>query len=260
MIKRKINFPIKLVILGLIIISTLFFLIGYLVKSLKTSEYFKIKAVVSSKPQAGPDFSYLMGRNIFTLDLGKESRYISELHPVYREIRLVRLLPDRLFVLFTERQALAYVKLYRYFCVDSDLAVFEIPQELAETDLPVIVGLEKKIFSVNCGKQYNIKDLALAVNIIKEAKLNSGLKKYKIKRIDVTNPPKASFFMQVSENAEDQSISAAELLEVKIGQDNIPDKTRILADLLTQLKKDLDDIKYIDLKFREPVIKFKDAK
>ncbi len=260
MVKRKINFPIKLVIAGLIIFSTLFFIIGYLVKNLKNSDYFKIKDIVSSRPQEGIDFSYFIGRNIFALDLKNESGYISELYPVYRKIRLVRLLPDRLFVVFTPRQPLAYVKLYRYFYVDSDLAVFEVPQELADEDLPVIVGLEKKILAVESGKQYNIKDLGLALNIIKEAKLNSALKNYKIKRIDVTNAVNTSFFIQRSGNTRGRAITGIELLEVKIGQDSITDKTRVLADLLTQLENDLNDIKYIDLKFKEPVIKFKDAK
>jgi len=260
MIKRRIKFPVKLVISGLIIFSTLFFLIGHLIKGLRTCDYFKIKEIITGKPEAEPDFSYLVGRNIFTLDLKKESRYISELHPVYRKIRLIRLLPDRLFVLLSQRQALAQLKLYRNFCVDGDLTVFEIPQELVETDLPVIVGLEKKILAVNSGKQYNIKSLALAVNIIKETKLNRGLEDYKIKRIDVTNPMNISFFIQVPGNTIDQNRTIVAPLEVKIGQYGIAEKVRILSDLLTQLGADIADIKYIDLKFREPVIKFKDAK
>jgi hypothetical protein len=49
-------------------------------------------------------------------------------------------------------------------------------------------------------------------------------------------------------------------LELKIGQDGIRDKIGVLGDLLQQLEKDLSNIRYIDLRFKEPAIKFKDAK
>ena len=258
--KRKINFPIKLVSLCLIIFMALFFIIGRTVRTLKTLDYFKIKDIIVSKPEEGFNFSYLVGRNIFNLDLEKESRYISELYPTYKKVRLVRILPDRLFVGFVERKPLAIVKLYRYFFTDSDLVLFNVPVNLEEIDLPIIVGLETKIFGAKSGKQYNTKELAEALNIIKDFKLNNALKKYKIKRIDVASLTNTSFFLQLSNYSKGLATPVPEALEVKMGQDDTSDKIRILGDLFNQLKNDLGNIKYIDLRFKEPVIKFKDAK
>lgn len=257
MIKRKINFPIKLVVLGLIIFMALFFIIGRTVRTLKTLDYFKIKDIIVSKPEEGFNFSYLVGRNIFNLDLEKESRYISELYPDYKKVRLIRILPNRLFVGFTERKPKAIVKLYRYFFTDSDLVLFAVPRGLEETDLPVIVGLETKIFGAKSGKRYNIKELAEALNIIKELQLNNALKKYKIKRIDVASLANTSFFLQLLDYPKGLALGVPEALEVKMGQDDTSDKIRILGDLFNQLKNDLGNIKYIDLRFKEPVIKLK---
>jgi cell division septal protein FtsQ len=274
MIKRKINLAIKLtplgtrgiglVVLGIIILIALFFIISHLTKTFKALDYFKIKDVMVVRGKEGFDFSYLVGRNIFNLDLKRESGYISELYPAYKKVRLIKALPDRLFVVFTERQPLAYVKLYRYFCVDSDRVLFAVPQGQEEADLPVITGLETKIFGAKPGKQYNIKELVIALNIIKEAKIHNALRDYQIKRIDVANPAHTACFMIIplqptSDYAKEQAQAVQEVLEVKIGQGDISDKMRVLGELFIQLKKDLSNIKYIDLRFKEPVIKFKNA-
>src|SRR4030043_154262 len=146
MLKRKIKFPVKLVSAGLIILAALFFIIGRTVKVLKDLDCFKVKEVLFNKTEEGLDFSYLIGQNIFNLDLRKESRYISELYPAYKKVGLVKILPNRLFIGFTERRPLAYVKLYRYFFTDGDLVLFGMPQGPQVLDLPVIAGLETKIF------------------------------------------------------------------------------------------------------------------
>ena len=49
-------------------------------------------------------------------------------------------------------------------------------------------------------------------------------------------------------------------LEIKIGQDNIRDRINILSNLLIQLRDELGNIKYIDLRFKEPVIKLNSHK
>ncbi len=169
------------------------------------------------------------------------------MYPSYKKIRVIRILPNRLFVDFIKRKPLAYIKLYRYFCVDEDMVLFDASGQLEEKDLPVILGLDTKIFGPKSGKIYNIKELALALNIIKEVRRNKMSKVYAIDRIDVTNLSNASFFI-------------LNVLEIRVGQDDIKDKIDILNSLLIQLKNDFGNIKYIDLRFKEPVIKLKDVK
>ncbi len=259
MTKRKINPPIKLVISRIIVIITLVFITGYFGAALKNLDYFKIKDIAFNKPEGTFDFSYLLGRSIFNVDLKKESRYISGLYPVYKNIRLFKILPNRLFIGFTDRKALAYVKLYRYFCVDTDLVLFDSAQEQLAKDLPVITGLERKILGPKPGKRQNIKELITALNIIKEIETNSALKKYKIERINVTNPADISCFIQISDYPKGQVKADFKALEVKMGQDDIGDKVRILAGLFAQLNDDIRNIKYIDLRFKEPVVKFNEG-
>ena len=245
--KYKLKLPIKPIIVIIVSFLLIYFITWNLGRILKNSNYFKIKDIVTNGEKEELEFSYLKGRNVFNLDLKKESEYVSELYPTYKRIRLIRVLPNRLYVDFLKRIPLGIIKLYRYFRVDEDSVLFDASEIQEESNLPLILGLEKKIFGPKLGKKYNIRELVLAIDIIKEAKINKAFKDYKIKRIDVANSADASFFV-------------SDVLKVKIGQGNIKDKLNILSGLLIQEKDELGNIEYIDLRFREPVIKFNEDK
>lgn len=240
---------IRLIVIIAIFIAAVFIFIraGGVIRNL---DYFKIKEIAVSQGQLD-ELSNLLGRNIFEVNLPKEAGYMSELYPNYKKIRLIRVLPNRIFVDFIKRKPIAYVKLYRYFCVDRDHTLFDVTGELSGMDLPEILGLETKIFGPKAGKSYNIKELTLALEIIKELNNNRLPRNIRLKTVDVANPANAAFFLQVPGQL---------LLEFKIGQYDIKNKLNILNTLLTNIKNDLTNIKYIDLRFKEPVIRFKDAK
>src|SRR4030042_404219 len=170
---------LALTALGLVVVWGL----GYLMRS----DYFRIRDVLVAEG-IKDNFSYLKGRNIFSIDLNKESQYISNLYPVYKKIQLIRLLPDRIYINFAKRQALAYVRLYRDFCVDKDLMLFDPVDNIGRENLPIIVGLETKIHGPKSGRKYVIKELALAVALIRQINNNKALKNYNFKIIDVRKP------------------------------------------------------------------------
>jgi hypothetical protein len=228
------------------------------------SDYFKIREIVGKKSDL-TDLAYLKGKNIFSVDLRSESKYILESYPDYSKIKLVRVLPNRIFVDFIERQPIALVKLYRYFALDEEGTLFDSLQQPQEPGLPVISGLETKIFGPKSGRKYNFKEITLALNIIKEVKRNKSLKGCQIERIDVSNLANASIFLPFyikipGRITGEPPYEAKYLLEVRIGQDDIKDKVLILSEVIQQAKNDLANIKYIDLRFKEAVIKLKDAK
>jgi len=257
------GFPFKLISAALIIFLAICFIMGYIWKVLVNADYFTIKDVMSGEASR-VDLSYLTGKNIFSLDLKKESAYILEAFPEYSDIKVIRVLPSRIFVDFIKRRPVAFVKLYRYFALDKDGVLFYGTQEPQGSGLPLVTGVETKIFGPKSGKKCDIKEIRLALNIIREARRNRILKNYKINKIDVASPDNASFFMPFLQKAveypEAQAPVAPESLQIKIGQDNIKGKIILLGGLLGQVKNDLANIKYIDLRFKEPVIKFNDVK
>lgn len=251
-----------------LIISTIIFLASYFIikgieKFLKSSDYFQIKEVVI-KDNAVYNLSYLKGKNIFSIDLNKESEYILEKYPDYRNVRLIRVLPNRLFVDFVKRKPVALAKFYKYFAVDENGVFFPLPEQLDGSDLPLISGLEVKIHAPVSGRAYNIKELKLALNIIEEIKRNRLLRYCKVKKIDVSNPTYASVIIPLAKKRTDNTkLSAGNdfaILEVRLGEEDIRGKIAILEGLIIQEKLNLVNVKYVDLRFNEAVIKLKDAK
>lgn len=240
----------KLAALSIIIFLALFFIISYIWRAVRASDYFKIAEVITKDADA-IDLEYLKGKNIFSIDLKLESGYILESFPEYAFVTLSRVFPNRVFAYFIKRRPTALIKLYKYFAVDEKGVIFNPGNQPGDLELPVIVGLETRIFGPKPGKKYNIKELAIALNIIKELRKSERLKNYKIKKIDVVNALNIAVFIQDI---------GPEFLEVKLGADNIRYKIALLGGLITAASKDKGNIKYIDLRFKDPLIKFNDVK
>jgi cell division septal protein FtsQ len=258
-LRLKLNLPFKLIASTFAVFCVLALVSWSLLQLVKKLDYFRLEEVIVTKGGV-IDLSYLKGHNIFDIDLERESRYISSLYPNYKNIRLVRVLPNRLFVEFISRKPVACIKLYRAFCVDQDMVLFDWVPQAQTQELPLIVGLETKIFGPKAGIKYHAKELAFALQIIQELKRNKVLKYCKLARLDVTNPADASLSLVMP-----QAVSVfrkgkpmQEALEIKMGQGEVRENIAVLAGLLMQLRSDWQNLKYIDLRFKEPVIKLRE--
>jgi len=244
--KQKYHFPVKLILSLLAWLLLFTFMLAFLWRAITAIDYFKVKEIIAPAGAKITGLSYLEGRNIWALDLKKESRFLSSLNPTYKRIRLVRVFPDRLFLDLYQRRALAYIKIFKYFCVDKEQVLFDASLEVPDTDLPVITGLNNKLTAPALGRRYNSPELALALNIISEFNSSGPLGSFKISTIDILNLNNASFFILPG-------------IEVRIGREGLKDKLNILSNLLLQPGQEPADIKYIDLRFKEPVVKLKDV-
>lgn len=242
--KKKMKFPFKIfkvIALIVLVLTVLYLSFLGIRRFFYTSKYFQVKEV---QIDDSIDLSYLEGRNIFSIDLDKISNRISARYPKYQTVRMMRRLPNVLVVEFTERKIEAYIKLYRYFAVDRQGVIFAIEEDDLEFDIPLIIGLETKIFGPKSGKQYRVKELNLALDLITRAKKVKALKDLQIKRIHAADSKHLSFFLYESN------------VEIKIGEE-IKKRLRMLNSLLPHIKSELSSIRYIELRFKEPVIKYK---
>jgi len=259
--KQKVNPVAKPAVILLIILLLLGSFAGYVWRILTTSEYFQVKTIVSRETLVD-DLSYLLKKNIFTLDLPQESLVILKNCPDCYRIRLARILPDRLYVEYIKRKPRAFIKLYNYIAVDEYGVVFNSSINPEESGLPIILGLGSKLSAPRSGKRYDIKELAVALDILSAAARNPLLRDYKISRIDVSDIDDIMIKIPLEDksvvNPADKLKPKSEFLEIKISQGNIRDKVVIMAGLINQEKQNLESIKYIDLRFKEPVIKFRD--
>lgn len=241
--KRKVKFPVELIILIMLIVIVSALTITSLLRFFQTLDYFRVKEIVSNE-QNLLDLSHLKGENIFTIDLAKESRSLTDGLPNYRKIRMVRILPNRLFVELVRRKPVAVLKPSLHNYLDEE-GVFFYSADFTGLELPAVEGLDKN----------NLKDVASILAIINEAHKKLILKYYKLQDIDVSNPNSIEVSLLPK-----QADGPTNTLAVKLSRDNIKDKMNILAGILMQTMRKLRNIKYIDLRFYEPVIKLNEDK
>ncbi|MBU0503071.1 MAG: hypothetical protein ABH882_04185 [Candidatus Omnitrophota bacterium] len=239
-------------------------LLFYFTRLIMDAGCFRVRDIIF-KGRSTETFSYLIGKNIFDINLKKEANRLSAFYPNYKKVRLVRIIPDKIYIDFFSREPLARVRLYRDLYVDEESVFFDLPDSRAVLDLPFIYGLDKKIFAIKLGKSYNNPELAGALEIIKEIRQNKALNNFKVKKIDLRPGADTVIFGQLFFPGDNNSrmpgnIQLFSVLEIKMSQENIKLKIGILGSIFNHGKESLKDIKYIDLRFKEPVIKFKNAK
>lgn len=256
------KFPVKSTIFTAIILLAVAAVVVYIWNTLINASYFDVREVMVKGGKADV-LERLKGRNILTLDLDALSRELSRIYPEYSRILLVKVMPDRIFAEFVKRKPIAFVKLKKFYVLDEDGVLLDATGDPLESELPVVTGLENRISSIKPGRQYNVRDLNVALFILKEARSNKTLKDYKIKKIDVAVPSSTSLYIPlqypVLDYQKGKNLSVIESVEIRIGQDNLRRKLSLLGDLFlsANANKDLVNIRYIDLRFKEPVIKFK---
>ncbi len=265
--KQDIRFPLKPLAASFAVLlagACLF----YGVRRLGSSHFFTVKEVVCSH-NAGVDVSAMIGKNIFSFNLKETAKQLSFTYPLYKRITLVRVLPSRIYVHFVERVPLAYVRLYKYFSVDEEGVLLEGAAGGGAPALPVIRGLETKLLNPKAGKRYYADELTLALQIIRQCAEVRQLRPFRVQRVDVATRADASF-MLVPAGAQEglpvvgqalaagKATPAPQAIEVKIGSDSTAEKIRVTGELLAHFKSDWAKIKYIDVRFKEPAVKFKD--
>lgn len=235
-------------------------------QNLKRFEYFRVKEVTirqgSNIIHDEKNFVYLIGRNIFELDLAKEVRNAVYYYPSYQRIRMTRFFPSHLVVDFLQREPLACIKSSRTFYIDENLILFELPNETVNENLPVICGIDKYILNAKYGSKCRFSAVEAALNIIKQAKQNKVFRDYRIKKIDLSGFDNALIFLLVpgpnTISCKTNFVVPEQIIKVKIGWGDIHSKLVFLATLLAQIKNNTYNIEYIDLRFKESVIKFKE--
>ncbi len=260
--KQKLKLPFKLIVSLIVLFLSGTFILSYIWKLLTTADFFTVKQIVVRNSQ--DSFDYLKGKNIFRLNLNQESRRVILGCADCRRVRFSRLLPNSLVIDFLKRQPVALVKFYKNFALDEQGILFYPDAALAAQDLPLIYGLETKIFGPKPGIKYNRPEIDLALDILKEFKANKIFSGFLLKKIDLTNLENAAFFVLFPPRLVDYSLMPAQTqwsgFLVRLGNKNIKEKMLILGGVIIQARKEWGNINYIDLRFKEPVIKLNNVK
>jgi len=213
------------------------------VEFLKSSPLFEVKEVMVDRSIGFIDMRMLKdlkGTNIFKVDINKIDRQISQQYPYISQLRIVRQLPDSILVLAKKRNPLMQIYFKgKYLLVDTEgVALYYYLKPAA---LPQVYGIPLERDRAFLGGHIRGQELSKIVEILNVFRSSSYLSRWRIHSVEAGNLSKIDLL--VGEN-----------MHVILDQDDTQDKIGLLQMLISANKIDLNKVKYIDLRFKEPVI------
>jgi cell division septal protein FtsQ len=234
-----------------VIRTIVFLIIGFVfftayvnaVDFLTSSPLFEVKDVVIDQSIRFIDkraLKDLIGSNIFKIDIGQVDAQIAQHYPYISQLRVVRQLPDRILILAKKREPLMQIYFRKkYLILDTEgVALYYVLQPAV---LPQIYGIPLERGGLFLGGRIRGQEMSKVLEILNSFKNSPGLNHWRIHAVQVANLSKIDLF--IGEN-----------MHVILDQDNTQDKIDILQMLTSTNKIDLNKVKYIDLRFKEPVI------
>lgn len=236
--------PIKFPVKKFLRFALIFALIAVSYLSLRNSEYFTLTdiKVVGSDDTSGLRAEDLLelykGRNIFDIDIDAISFRIKKDYPLAKDVIVRKVLPSSLVVDIASRVPVAKIKANGYFPIDRTGMV--LPPEAESSNLPVISGFSMWL-KPRVGERLDNRQLESAFLLIDALKENTLGDFFSVTTVDAANYKNLSFYLKNG-------------IEVKIGGDDFPERLKMLKTTLNNRKLDKNDIRYIDLRFRDVVI------
>jgi cell division septal protein FtsQ len=251
--KGRLRFSFNIVLVGIFSLAGIFFLMLFVSRYLTSSNYFIIKHCdylgplnKSIQKSESNHATELIGQNIFKVDLQKTAERLCRMYSNYKSISLGRMLPDRILINLKPRQAVARVELSEYFYVDGEGVLFRLIEQDDSLQLPLIIGLKNRIPNPQSGAKYNESSLQAILKFINSLNKTEVLaERLKIAKINLANVNDVFLFTITD-------------CKINLGTiDSLSKDLSILQRLIGEIDTDLDKIEYIDLRFREPAVKYK---
>jgi len=235
----------------------------YVVFALGKTGFFTIREI-KVKDNRQIEMPGLVGRNIFCADLRRQALSAMRRYPQYCSIRAYRILPDRIYVDFNERKPLALVQCERPMLVDEFGFLFSRScsmQDGVEQGLPVIEGLGNKLRFSSGGRRQSLAQLQLALSVIKVFEAYPALGGFSIRRVEIDGAGAvADIALKEAASPAKEAVTKEDVIQVKFGSERISEKMSLLATIFGHYSGEFRTINYIDLRFREPVIKYREEK
>jgi len=221
--------------------------VAQVIKGIKGSDIFIVRKITIDPSIASiqsRDLAKVRGRSLFDVNVKLLENRLNRQFPQLSQINVIKRFPDEIYVVAKKRNAFAQTKVRRRnITLDSEgVVLFEMDK--GDQNLPYIEGLKLKKSQVRIGSPIYVHSLQGALNLIKVFNENNVLSNYKISRIDVSNLSKINLYTSTG-------------LRIIVDRNKTKQKLKILEMLLTQKKINFDEVKYIDLRFKEPIIKKK---
>jgi cell division protein FtsQ len=219
-------------------------LIAVVYMFLTTSPYFKLRDIEiidksgATELSAGGLLATYKGRNIFGINIHSISSQIKIDTPSIKDAIVRRALPNKLEINIIPRIPVAKIKGARYFPIDRTGMV--LSPDIETGRLPVIMGLSMWV-RPKVGAEIKNAQIQNAFLLIDALDESSSVSDYTVSTIDVSNHKNLSFYLVNG-------------VEIKIGNEDFLERLGRLNTTLSKPGLDKENIRYIDLRFKDVVI------
>jgi cell division septal protein FtsQ len=185
------------------------------------------------------------GRNIWQVDIRSLASDFHRQQPWLEQVRVIRRLPDTIVVQPIQRIPIAVVRLGRWHPIDT--AGFILPQEYSVEDLPKLSGFQKAGVELVAGQLNDHPIVLQSLRVLKRLQVASVLAGRRVEELDATDANMLRFTLNGG-------------LEVFCGREiELDQHLQRLADALAIIEERGMDVRYIDVRFQDPVVAPKDA-
>jgi len=202
-----------------------------------------VKSIIFADPSLKfmkrSDFYALKGKNIFEVDLRGLQRKLQFRYPQLSLLTISKRFPNQIVISARKRTPFAQALIRNRAVTVDDNGVVLSTGDGPDKKLPLIVGAKSQILVL--GQPLSGRKISIALDILNSFHEDKNLLHYTISKINVTNLSKIVF-------------SLSNELHIMVDADKIKQKISILGDMLKQGQLVLKNIKYIDLRFKGPII------
>ena len=211
---------------------------------LRNTRLFFIKTIIYDPTlpfSESREITRFKGKSIFDIDVESLQTRLRSQYPQVAYLKVVKRFPDQLIVLAKKRNPVAHVLVNgRDYIVDMDGVVIPHFGD-QDSQLPVIRGLRLDRDPARIGFKLKSQNLPVALKILNAYRALPFFAAYPVQRVEMENLSK--IHLVIGRN-----------LDIIVDKDRIQDKLKNLELIFTQGKLDLSTVKYIDLRFNEPVL------
>ncbi len=208
------------------------------------ADYFKIK-IITIDPSLQfinkRDLAGLKGQNLFRLNLKAIQRKLEGKYPQVSNIKIIKQFPNQISIEARQRLPFVQTRIKNRILTMDQRGIILSVDDKPDNKLPFISGLKPGSKKIILGAPLRGKDMHTALRMVRAYKKQKALSFQPIKEISVKNLSKIQFDL-------------LNQLIVYVDQDEPDKKMQILGLILSQGKLDLKQTKYIDLRFKEPII------
>jgi len=206
------------------------------------SEAFRITEVVLPAQSSLKLPEPLLGKNVWALDIHALAQTLHRQQPWLKTVRVIRQLPSAIRIQPVERIPLAQVKLSQWYPVDRDGFILPEAGEAPSPNLIRIVGFDRDRGGLKVGAPNTEERLTTALRVVQSLRRTAGPLSRRMTAVDVTDPQQIRLTL-------DQDT------EVRCGtESDLGVQLERLRATLKIITKQSMAVRYIDVRFKEPVI------